>query len=247
MVMTRRWYSSAPVVDGRSLVHESGFWAAHLADLGRDFSAEDFGADAADAGAVLERLQDPAAWPVFTLPLRGGHAIVVHYNSGEVVTSTDYFLTHPQWSESLVLASNDQDRIGPGLCWPELAALLDAPDDATGITDPDERLLLLLPVLGDIRIASDAVDRTMDALIAQGAPEECEPLARRLLEGHPMWGAARWSFDADERSWLCDGAHSPRRAPLGEHLPLGRRTALESCLMLDGRAGFPAGPAPQAP
>ncbi|MFA7764108.1 hypothetical protein [Streptomyces sp. NRRL S-448] len=49
----------------------------------------------------------------------------------------------------------------------------------------------------------------VEALIATGAPESCEALARRLLEGHPMWGAEAWWFDVDERSWICDGVHSP--------------------------------------
>ncbi|MFF8531901.1 hypothetical protein ACF07B_07920 [Streptomyces sp. NPDC015532] len=53
---------------------------------------------------------------MFTVPLAGGFAIVVHFNSGEEFTTRDYFLTHPDWSQDLVLSSDDQDRIGPGLC-----------------------------------------------------------------------------------------------------------------------------------
>ncbi|MFF7730868.1 hypothetical protein [Streptomyces sp. NPDC008001] len=48
---------------------------------------------AADAGAMLGRLHDRPAWPVFTVSLEGGFVIVVRYNSGEEFTSTDYFLT----------------------------------------------------------------------------------------------------------------------------------------------------------
>lgn len=228
--MSRRWFTSAPVVDGRPLLDAAGFWAARLADLSEGFTPEDFGADAADAGAVLERLHDPAAWPVLTVPLPGGLAIVVHGDNGEEWPSTHYFLTHADWGASLVLASDDQDRIGPGLCWPELLSLLRAPDGAEGVTDPDERLLLLLPVVGDADVPPEAVDRVVAALVAQGAPEGCVPLARRLLEGHPMWGVARWSFDAEEGSWLCDGEHSPRRVPLGDQLPADQRATLEWAL-----------------
>jgi len=227
--MARHWYSSAPVADGLSLLDEPGFWAAHLVDLAEDVPPEAFGVDAADAGAMLERLQDKSAWPMFTVPLEGGFAIVVHYNSGEEYTSTDYFLVHRNGPDA-VLASTDQDRIGPGLCWPELAAMLPVPDGAVGVTDPHARLLLLLPVLGDAATPDEAMDVVVEALIAQGAPEGCEPLAQRLLEGHPMWGAQPWSFDADERSWICNGQHSPRQTPLGDHLPPRRRAALEVCL-----------------
>ncbi|MFE5587816.1 hypothetical protein [Kitasatospora sp. NPDC056531] len=104
------------------------------------------------------------------------------------------------------------------------------------MTDRHARLLLLLPVLGDSAVPAGAVDTVTEALIAQGAPEGCSALARRLLGGHPMWGAQPWWFDADERSWICDGEHSPRQTPLGDHLPQHRRTDLESCLRADPNA-----------
>ncbi|MEV6501373.1 hypothetical protein [Streptomyces prunicolor] len=185
MVMARHWCSSAPVVDGQSLLDEPGFWPAHVADLSEGFAPEAFGSDPGDADAVLEKLHDPSVWPVFTVPLSGGFTIVVHYNSGEEFTTTDYFLTHPDWNQDLVLASDDQDRIGPGLCWPELAVLLEAPPGAAGVADPHARLLLLLPVLGDAAVPEEAVAALVEALIAQGAPEASEALARHLLQGQP--------------------------------------------------------------
>ncbi|MFD0507688.1 hypothetical protein ACFQ0G_42880 [Streptomyces chiangmaiensis] len=228
--MARHLYSSSPVVDGHLLLEEPGFWPAYLADLSEGFLPEAFGSDAGDADVMLDRLQDPSAWPVFTVPLASGFTIVVHFNSGEEFTTTDYFLTHPDWSQDLVLASDDQDRIGPGLCWPELAALLEAPPGAAGVADPHARLLLLLPVLGDTAVPKEAVTAVVEALVAQGAPEAVEALARHLLQGHPMWGAEDWWFDEDERSWICEGDHSPRKVPLGDHLPPQRRAALEACL-----------------
>ena len=235
MVMARHWYSSSPVVDGHALLDEPGFWPAYLADLTEGFTPEAFGSDAGDADAMLDTLHDPSAWPVFTVPLAGGFAIVVHVNSGEEFTTRDYFLTHPDWRQDLVLAGDDQDRIGPGLCWPELAALLEAPPGAAGVTDPHARLLLLLPVLGDAAVPEEAVTAVVRALVAQGAPEASEALARHLLQGHPMWGAEEWWFDEDEQSWICEGDHSPRKVPLGDHLPPHQRAALEACLTPRGR------------
>ncbi|CAM5388534.1 hypothetical protein [Streptomyces canarius] len=92
------------------------------------------------------------------------------------------------------------------------------------------RKVLLLPVLGDTDVPAEAVARVRQALIAQGAPDDCGALARRLLQGHPMWGVATWSYDEDERAWICAGEHSPRKTPLGDHLPDAQRTALEDCL-----------------
>ncbi|ARF52873.1 hypothetical protein B1H19_00450 [Streptomyces gilvosporeus] len=216
-------------MEGLPLLGEPGFWAAHLADLCEGESPEAFGVDGADAGAMLECLHDTSAWPMFQVPIEGGFSIVVHYTSGEEYTSTDHFPVHPG-SPDVVMASTDQDRIGPGLCWPELAAILQAPDGAVGATDPHARLLLLLPVLGDSAAPAEAVGAVAEALISQGAPDACEPLARRLLGGHPMWGAQPWTFDVDERSWICDGEHSPRQTPLGDHLPPYWRVELEACL-----------------
>lgn len=34
----------------------------------------------------------------------------------------------------------------------------------------------------------------------------------------------------DEQSWICEGDHSPREVPLGDHLPEQLRAALEACL-----------------
>ncbi len=228
MVMERHWYECSPVVDGSPLLADPSFWAAHLADLYEGLSPEGFGVDPADAEAMFERLHDRTAWPVFHVPLADGHQIVVHYNSGEECTTTDYFLTHAAWAADFVLASTDQDRIGPGLCWPELAALLDAPLGTGGVSGRHARLLLLLPILGDVGVTQEAVAVVVEALHHYGAPEACEALAHRLLGGHPMWGAAQWDFDPDEHSWICEGEYSPRRTP--PRLPAGHRAALDRCL-----------------
>ncbi|MCX4527216.1 MULTISPECIES: hypothetical protein [unclassified Streptomyces] len=153
---------------------EPEFWAAHLVEMYEGSQVESFGVDPADVEGMLERLSDKAAWPMFRVPLMGGHSVVAHYNNA--------------------------------------------------------RLLLLLPVLGDTNIPAEAVTLVQEALTAQGTPDDGEALARRLLQGHPMWGAAPWSFDEDERAWICAGEHSPRKEPLGDHLPDAQRRALDACL-----------------
>ncbi|MFE0725812.1 hypothetical protein [Streptomyces rochei] len=187
--MARHWYSSSPVVEGLTLLDEPGFCPAYLADLAEGFAPEAFGSDAGDAETMLDTLQDRSAWPRFVVPLarrlrdrrarqqRRG----VHH---------DGLLPHAfRLAQDLVLASDGEDRIGPGLCWPELAALLVAPPGAAGVTDSHAQLLLLLPVLGDAAVPEEAVTAVVEALVAQGAPEASEALARHLLRGHP--GAPR--------------------------------------------------------
>ena len=231
MVTTRDGYASAPVGDGHALLDEPGFWAAHLAGLAGDFPAEAFGTDRAEAADALELLEDPASWPVFRVPLDGGGAVLVHRNNGEEHSSTDCFLELPDSGSGgrtwTVLTSDDQDRLGPGLCWPELDAvrhppeLPREPEGASGVLDPHDRLLLLLPLLGDTEAPATpaAVAAVTGALAARGAPEQGrEDLARQLLGGHPMWGAAPWTYDAEAGSWICAGPHSPRAEPLGAFL-----------------------------
>ncbi|MEU6273034.1 hypothetical protein ABZ871_11570 [Streptomyces populi] len=124
MAMARHRYSSSPVVDGNPFLEEPGFRPAYLADLADGFAPEAFESDAGDADGMLDTLHDPSAWPVFTVPLADGFAIVVHFNRGEEFTTRDYFLTHPDRSQDLVPAAmirtaSTLGRAGPRspYCW----------------------------------------------------------------------------------------------------------------------------------
>ncbi|GAA2484830.1 hypothetical protein GCM10010276_23260 [Streptomyces longisporus] len=92
----------------------------------------------------------------------------------------------------------------------------------------------LAPILGDANVPAEAVTLVQEALVAQGAPDDCGALARHLLQGHPMWGAAAWTYDGDEGAWICEGQHSPRKTPLDDHLPDSQRAALQDCLTSAG-------------
>ncbi|MEU9010029.1 hypothetical protein AB0D12_09605 [Streptomyces sp. NPDC048479] len=64
----------------------------------------------------------------------------------------------------------DQVHI-PGLSWRELTAIAAAvPDGAEGLTHPAERLLMLLPMLGDIDMPHDAAAVVAQALTDCGIP-----------------------------------------------------------------------------
>ena len=238
--MDRHWYHSSPTVDGLPLLADPAFWPAHLADLYEGLSPEEFGVDPGDADALLGRLEDKSAWPVFHVPLAGGHQIVVHYNNGEEHTTVDFFLTHPDWAGDPVLASADEDRIRPGPCWPELAAILHAPDGAIGVTERHARLLLLLPALGDLDITDEALAAAVGALRHYGARRTARLrpgsswAATRC--GEPLPGTSTRLNTAGSAAATTAGTGSPRR------LPADQRAAGERCLAPG--EWFPPSPGP---
>ncbi|MFE4973341.1 hypothetical protein ACFRAR_14650 [Kitasatospora sp. NPDC056651] len=225
-------YENEPLATGEELVHLPGFWAAYLLWLaeGEDLDPEPalFGADPADVDAAYERLSDPATWPVVRLPLRHGHSIlVVHRNAAED-EGVDYYLAHPDWDRPRSLASTEGHFTGPGLAWRELVHIARHPGDGPGITDPDARLLLLLPVLGDADLPADAAATVTGALTATGTPPEAAATLAEALLDHPFWDGETWYFAGaaaplggagttahTSRVLLCGGAHSPRGSRLG--------------------------------
>ncbi|GAA4884117.1 hypothetical protein [Kitasatospora terrestris] len=89
-----------PLVPGEALLALPGFWAAHLLWLcetedGDDPAPEWFGVDAADADAAYGALTDVERWPVFRIPLGGGHSAVVVGRNVPEDEGTEYVVSHP--------------------------------------------------------------------------------------------------------------------------------------------------------
>ncbi|WP_329191935.1 MULTISPECIES: hypothetical protein [unclassified Streptomyces] len=198
-----RGYETDPVVPGEELLSLPGFWAAYLMWL---CSTEDgdepepswFGADEADTDSAYESLSDEERWPAFRVPFGGGHCAVVLARNLAEDAGTEYLITHPSWGRDGYLATLDGHQAGPGLSWRELIHIARTPDPAApGVQDPNARLLLLLPALGDEDLPADAAEVLHGALVWTGAPaEEARKAVGALLVDHPLWEPAGWTLPA---------------------------------------------------
>jgi hypothetical protein len=202
-------YEDHPLVDGTDLLAEPAFWETYLGvGLG-----EDGGADIDDVEELLDELMDHDHWPVFTVPLHHGAAIWVIHRNLDGDMGLDFVLSHPGWPEDLRLASIEGSFVGPGLSWPELTAIADnpPPDSHDGVVDPADRLLMLLPAVGDTDLPADAVEVLAAALIRNTAVTEPTRGAIALLHPHPrgFFEPATWQR-LDNGALICNGRYSPR-------------------------------------
>ncbi|MFJ7159567.1 hypothetical protein ACIQUQ_32090 [Streptomyces sp. NPDC101118] len=198
-----------PLTDGSGYLSRPLFWPCHLGSSLRDehTQAVAFGPDWDDALALIREIHSPDAWPVFTVHLHAGHVLHVVYTNVEGDGGTDYLLSHPDRPEPVTLAADNGHFTGPGLSWPELEAAAGL-RTASGVTDPDARLLLLFPMLGDTEIPRGAAPRLAAALRALTIVEDPAELARLLLLHQGQWSPANW-YEADGTR-ICDGSHSHR-------------------------------------
>ncbi|WP_329125145.1 hypothetical protein [Streptomyces sp. NBC_01353] len=206
-----------PGYDGGPLTHQPGFldeplfWLGHLASFAQSEGVGEllFGADYDAADDFQQRLWQRAEWPTFTVPLADDHRLHVVYRTFADDAGIDYLLHHPDWDQAEILARDDGHFLGPGLSWRELVAAADGALPGGSTTDPDARLLLLLPAFGDDDVPDDAVDRLAVALRSLTGVEAPEPLASALLEHQGGPGAVRWTT-AGHGFYVNDGEYSYR-------------------------------------
>jgi hypothetical protein len=193
-------YDGGPLVAGESLVARPGFWSLHLwgpccGDAGAE--PEWFGEDGADVDALSEWLMDPERWPVIRVPVEGGHEVLVVYRNMAGDHGVDYLVRHPSRSAARHVAGGERHGGGDSLSWGELIHVVDRPGTAgEGIEEPDVRLLLLLPLLGESGLPDEAAARLTAALIAVGAPQDTAPITARHLLEHPagsVWHDPGWA------------------------------------------------------
>ncbi|MEU5275132.1 hypothetical protein AB0G87_01790 [Streptomyces asoensis] len=225
-------FENAPLAVGERLLELPGFWAAHLMWLSEtreyDSVPEWFGVDGADVAEAWEALSDEDRWPVFRIPFAGGHTAVILGCNLRDDPGTEYLITHADWGRHGRLATLGGHQAGPGLSWRELTHIARTPDlNAPGVHAVHVRLLLLLPALGDQDVPDDAPEVLSDALAQADLPDP-RGLAEALLEGHPLWEPAEWTFatasplSGSQKPFpgilQCDGPISPRS---GTHLAQG--------------------------
>lgn len=222
-------YEDGPLVDGSRFLDLPLFWPCHLGSSlwGEEAQAVAFGPDWDDAQELYKTLSSPDKWPAFTVHLHSGYTLQVVYRNLEGDHGVDYLLSHPDWTEAATLATDDGHFMGPGLSWRELEASADQ-GAASGVTDPNARLLLLFPMLGDADVPEAAAPRLASALAELTIVEDPAAVARVLLENQGQWTPPSWR-EADG-TWICDGSHSFRNPENHFALPAPRLTAASSAL-----------------
>lgn len=203
-------YEGRPLIHQPELLDEPLFWPGHLYSCAHDEDTEEllFGADYDAAEAFHRELIEQAQWPVFTIPLTGGHLLHMVHRAWKDDPGVDYVLHHPGWERALLLAKDDGHFMGPALSWPELLSAADNQLPGGSTADPDSRLLLLLPALGDDRAPEGAKSRLTTALAARTTVEDPEGLATALADGQGATGPSHWTNKDGVR--VDDGGHSYR-------------------------------------
>ncbi|MCZ0983484.1 hypothetical protein O1L60_42485 [Streptomyces diastatochromogenes] len=215
-------YDSGPLVHRPELLEEPLFWLGHLCSCAQGEDAEEllFGADYDAAEHFHRQMSGRVDWPTFSVPVTAGRLYIVYRNL-EGDAGTDYLLHHPDGDRAELLARDDGHFMGPGLSWPELTAAADNGLAGGSTTDPDSRLLLLLPAFGDAAVPPEATERLAAALRARTAVEDPEQLADALLEGQGPCGPAHWTTNKDGRR-TNDGHYSFRNPANRFGLPADR-------------------------
>lgn len=222
-------YEDGPLVQGTAYLDDPLFWPVHLGSCLRQEDAQRaaFGADWDAAMELYHVLSAEREWPVFSVPLSSGHTIHVVYRNIEGDRGVDYLIHHPAWSAAETLAVDDGHFMGPGMAWPEL--LSTARQSATeGVADPDARLVLLFPTLGDARLPDDAPVALTIALGALTLIEEPAEVASMLLENQGQWAPAHWRLA--DGVCINDGGHSHRNPGNAFALPEGRLLEISNAL-----------------
>lgn len=223
------------LVAAEDLARKPAFWLAHLLLTVGDMTDDPqrYGVDVSAYEDMVERLSDPEeSWPVLRAPIAGGHTAYVVYANFEDMNNVDFFVRHPGWGRLGHLGRCGAEGAGPGLSWSELTALaVSTPDHGEGLTDRSQRLLLLLPMLGDAEIPNEAHGTVAQALTHCGVPSDAARALATSLLGEPEPGEGpRWTVTADSPIAICSSPYSPRQIPLALGITPSQAQALADAL-----------------
>ncbi|MFE7712275.1 hypothetical protein ACFU6I_42495 [Streptomyces sp. NPDC057486] len=224
-------YDGGPFTHRPELLDESLFWLGHLHSYAQSEDAEELllSADDEEAADLQRQLLEGDEWPVFTVPLVGGHRLYVVYRAFEEDEGIDYLLHHPDWDHAEHLAQDEGHFMGPALSWAELTTAADNGLPGGSTTDPHARLLLLLPAFGDDAVPEGAVDRLAAALRACTQVEAPDRLAAALLEDQGLCGPVRWTT-AERGYWINNGGLSFRNPANRYAWPAARLARVSAAL-----------------
>lgn len=238
-------YLDTELVAGEQLAREPAFWLAHLLVTMGDLSADadEYDVHPAAFEAMLQRLSDAEQpWPVFRVPFGGGHMAFAAYANFEDENTVEFAVRHPAWGRLGHLGQCGPESAGPGLSWAELTAIAaSVPENASdteGLVDPAQRLLLLLPMLGDAATPEEAWGVVARALSRCGIPKDVAPrFARELLgtDADDWLVEPSWTVAEGNPVPVCSSRYSPRQVPIALGITLNQAQALADALRGDGR------------
>lgn len=175
--------------DASSWTMDELFWPAFLFTVGGSGTAAvAFDADPADVEAYAEELHRPGRWPFVVVRLASGHRLYVLFRNFEGDAGWDYLLQPAGTDTVITLAALEGHFRGPAYSWRDLVLVADQPDP---VRSAAERLLLLLPAMGDADVPADAEQMVAAAFVAVGGHRHYRrKVSRELLEAsHRFWGA----------------------------------------------------------
>ena len=235
-----REYLDTDLIASEDLAVDPAFWLNHLlltmGDLPDD--AAIYGVSAEALEEMSSRMSDSdAPWPVFRVPFDGGHTALVVYANYEDENNIEFVVRHPDWGRLGHLGNYGPEGAGPGLAWAELTAIAaSVPQNASpadGLVDPAQRLLLLLPMLGDAATPAQAWGVVAEALAHCGIPQDAAArLAKELLgdsvDAFQM--KPSWTFTDGSPLLICSSQYSPRQIPLALGITPEQAQALAAAL-----------------
>ncbi|GAX53928.1 hypothetical protein [Streptomyces olivochromogenes] len=221
------------LVAGEDLAHDPAFWLAHVLLMVGDpgEKPERYGVEASAYEEMVDRLGDPEQpWPVLRVPFDGGHTAHAVYANFEDMNNVDFFVRHPAWGRLGFLGDCGADEAGPGLSWAELTTLAASTQDGDeGLSDASQRLLLLLPMLGDADMPSEAPAVVSRALAHCGIrADAADELAAALLPDQA--DGPRWIVTGDSPIAVCSSPYSPRQVPIALGITTDQAQALADSL-----------------
>ncbi|NMO50699.1 hypothetical protein HH310_05755 [Actinoplanes sp. TBRC 11911] len=196
------------LTDASSWIADELFWPAFLLSVGGSKTAAvAFEADPADVEAYAEELHHTDSWPFIVLRLASGHRLYVLFRNFEEDAGWDYLLQPAGTDAVITLAALEGHFRGPAYSWGDLVLLANQPDPTRSAA---ERLLLLLPAMGDADLPADAGQVIAAAFVAVGGRQQYQrEVSRELLEAsRRFWGARGPATPSDRMALMAEAFSS---------------------------------------
>ncbi|MBM0238258.1 hypothetical protein JNW88_15870 [Micromonospora sp. ATA32] len=163
-----------------SIVAHPALWSHYLSGvMGTERESEAaFEVSAAGYDAMFAVLTDPERWPVVSVPLGGDAWLRIVFRNFEEDAGLDFVEERPG-RPAKVVASIEGHGFESAMTWAELLAAAALPD---GRLTGAQRLVLMLPMLGQQELPDDAGAVLDKALAGTGAGNR-EALAAAMLDG----------------------------------------------------------------